>query len=61
MQAIFKAVQSAPMDLKSGPWTKISTPAKDIVRKMLTRDPKRRLTAEEVRLWRHIVAGGEER
>lgn len=36
------------MDLKSEPWPKISDAAKEIVRKMLARDPRKRLTAEQV-------------
>jgi calcium-dependent protein kinase len=45
---IFKHIMSQPLDLKSDPWPRVSDAAKDIVRKMLTRDPKKRLTAEQV-------------
>lgn len=36
------------LDFASEPWPSISESAKDLVRKMLVRDPKRRLTAPEV-------------
>nr|AFK09219.1 calcium-dependent protein kinase [Dunaliella salina] len=47
-QKIFKNIMSKPLDLKSPPWPKITDAAKDCVRKMLARDPRKRLTAEEV-------------
>lgn len=47
-QQIFKNIMSSPLDLKTAPWPKISDAAKDCVRRMLTRDPKRRITAEQV-------------
>ena len=34
--------------MKSGAWAKVSQPAKELVRKMLPRDPARRYTAEQV-------------
>ena len=36
------------LDFVSEPWPSISEGAKDLVRKMLIRDPKKRLTAHEV-------------
>lgn len=47
-QQIFKHIMSQPLDLKTDPWPRISAEAKDCVRKMLARDPKKRLTAEQV-------------
>lgn len=47
-QQIFRNIMSSPLDLKSEPWPRISNAAKDCVRRMLSRDPKKRLTAEEV-------------
>ncbi|KAG2428086.1 hypothetical protein HYH02_014477 [Chlamydomonas schloesseri] len=47
-QAIFKNILSAPLDLKTEPWSRISADAKDCVRRMLARDPRKRLTAEQV-------------
>lgn len=47
-QQIFKHIMSQPLDLKSDPWPRISDAAKDCVRRMLARDPRKRLTAEQV-------------
>lgn len=47
-QQIFKHIMSQPLDLKSDPWPRISDAAKDCVKRMLARDPKKRLTAEQV-------------
>lgn len=47
-QMIFRNILSAPLDLKADPWPRISDAAKDCVKKMLTRDPKKRLTAEQL-------------
>eukprot|EP00983_Pelagomonas_calceolata_P062640 1147374-Pelagomonas_calceolata.AAC.6 len=53
--------RSKPLDLKSPPWPKISDAAKDCVRKMLARDPRKRLTAEEVSLLvEYLLAGSED-
>ncbi|PKA48150.1 Calcium-dependent protein kinase 17 [Apostasia shenzhenica] len=45
---IFKAILESPVDLKSDPWPSISEGAKDLVKKMLCKEPKNRLTAFEV-------------
>ncbi|GER28883.1 calcium-dependent protein kinase [Striga asiatica] len=47
-QGIFEQVLHGELDFSSDPWPSISQDAKDLVRKMLVRDPKRRLTAHEV-------------
>jgi calcium-dependent protein kinase len=47
-QGIFDAVLRGHIDFRSNPWPKISTPAKDLVSKMLKQDPKERLTAQQV-------------
>ncbi|KAG5556383.1 hypothetical protein RHGRI_006846 [Rhododendron griersonianum] len=47
-QDIFEKVLHGDLDLSSGPWPNISQSAKDLVRKMLVRDPRKRLTAHEV-------------
>ncbi|XP_057778701.1 calcium-dependent protein kinase 1-like isoform X2 [Salvia miltiorrhiza] len=47
-QGIFEQVLHGDLDFSSDPWPSISDDAKDLVRRMLIRDPKRRLTAHEV-------------
>jgi len=47
-QGIFEQVLTGELDFASEPWPAISESAKDLVRKMLVRDPKKRLTAHEV-------------
>lgn len=45
---IFQEVLHGKLDFTSDPWPLISEDAKDLVRKMLVRDPKKRITAHEV-------------
>ncbi|GFR48541.1 hypothetical protein Agub_g10439 [Astrephomene gubernaculifera] len=45
---IFEAVVAKPIDFSSEPWPNISDAAKDCVRRMLVRDPKRRATAQQI-------------
>ncbi|KAK6942497.1 EF-hand domain, partial [Dillenia turbinata] len=47
-QGIFEQVLKGDLDFISDPWPSISEGAKDLVRRMLVRDPKKRLTAHEV-------------
>ncbi|CAL5435799.1 unnamed protein product [Camellia sinensis] len=47
-QGIFEQVLKGDLDFVSEPWPSISEGAKDLVRRMLLRDPKKRLTAHEV-------------
>jgi serine/threonine protein kinase len=47
-QGIFDAVFRGITDFESEPWPSISSIAKDLVRKMLEHDPKKRLTAADV-------------
>ncbi|XP_040994165.1 calcium-dependent protein kinase 1-like [Juglans microcarpa x Juglans regia] len=47
-QGIFEQVLHGDLDFSSDPWPSISDSAKDLVKRMLVRDPKRRLTAHEV-------------
>ena len=44
---IFKEVLEGNLDLKSQPWPSVSDGAKDLIRKMLARDPKKRITAAQ--------------
>lgn len=46
-KTIFAAILEGKLDLESYPWPTISESAKDLIRKMLARDPKRRITAAE--------------
>ncbi|KAJ4755889.1 Calcium-dependent protein kinase family protein [Rhynchospora pubera] len=47
-QGIFEQVLNGKLDFDSDPWPKISDSAKDLVRRILVRNPKKRLTAHEV-------------
>ncbi|KAJ4978446.1 hypothetical protein NE237_009226 [Protea cynaroides] len=47
-QGIFEQVLKGELDFESDPWPSVSDGAKDLVRRMLVRDPKKRLTAHEV-------------
>ncbi|KAK9282917.1 hypothetical protein L1049_011142 [Liquidambar formosana] len=47
-QGIFEQVLHGELDFSSDPWPSISESAKDLVRRMLVRDPRKRLTAHEV-------------
>lgn len=45
---IFRQILQAKLDFESEPWPSISDSAKDLIRKMLDRNPKKRLSAHEV-------------
>ncbi|KAG5043980.1 hypothetical protein AAZX31_03G184200 [Glycine max] len=47
-QEIFEEVLHGDLDFSSDPWFDISESAKDLVRKMLVRDPRKRITTHEV-------------
>ncbi|KAI9115605.1 hypothetical protein K1719_013274 [Acacia pycnantha] len=47
-KGIFDAVLEGHIDFESQPWPNISDSAKDLVRKMLTQDPKKRITSAQV-------------
>ncbi|KAK9921523.1 hypothetical protein M0R45_030030 [Rubus argutus] len=47
-QGIFEQVLKGELDFISEPWPSISESAKDLVQRMLVRDPKKRITAHEV-------------
>ncbi|KAL6882635.1 hypothetical protein ACP4OV_011325 [Aristida adscensionis] len=46
-KGIFDAILVGELDLTSTPWPSISESAKDLIRKMLNRDPKKRVTAAQ--------------
>jgi len=45
---IFEAVKAASLKFPLEPWDRISESAKDLIRGMLSTDPSRRLTAQQV-------------
>ncbi|KAL8045958.1 hypothetical protein ABFX02_08G148100 [Erythranthe guttata] len=47
-KGIFDAILKEEVDFDSQPWPSISNSAKDLVQKMLTKDPKRRITSAQV-------------
>ncbi|CAH9122042.1 unnamed protein product [Cuscuta epithymum] len=55
---IFQEVLHGELDFISDPWPSISEGAKDLVRKMLIRDPRKRLTAHEVLCHPWVQVGG---
>ncbi|EMS64675.1 Calcium-dependent protein kinase 29 [Triticum urartu] len=46
-KGIFDAILVGQLDFSSSPWPTISESAKDLIRQMLNRDPKRRITAAQ--------------
>ncbi|KAJ3689967.1 hypothetical protein LUZ61_019131 [Rhynchospora tenuis] len=46
-KGIYDAILHGELDLISIPWPSISNAAKDLIRKMLTKDPRRRITAPQ--------------
>ncbi|XVF27867.1 hypothetical protein REPUB_Repub14bG0146200 [Reevesia pubescens] len=58
-KGIFDAIAEGKLDFESQPWPSISESAKDLVRKMLTMDPKKRLTAAQVFEHPWMREGGE--
>ncbi|CAK7344897.1 unnamed protein product [Dovyalis caffra] len=44
---IFRQILQGKLDLESDPWPNISDSAKDLIRKMLERDPRQTITAHE--------------
>ncbi|KAK4576127.1 hypothetical protein RGQ29_026898 [Quercus rubra] len=47
-KGIFDAILKGEIDFESKPWPSISSSAKDLVQKMLTQDPKKRITSAQV-------------
>lgn len=47
-QGIFEEVLHGELDFSTDPWPSISEGAKNLVRKMLVRDPRRRISAHDV-------------
>ena len=47
-QGVAQAIIRSQLDFRRDPWPKVSEHAKDLIRKMLDPDQKRRLTAQQV-------------
>lgn len=47
-QGVAQAIIRSVVEFKRDPWPKVSDNAKDLVKKMLDPDPKKRLTAQGV-------------
>ncbi|KAK9906996.1 hypothetical protein M0R45_002550 [Rubus argutus] len=58
-RGIFDAILEGVVDFESQPWPSISDSAKDLVRKMLTQDPKKRITSLKVLEHPWLREGGE--
>ncbi|KAI3443344.1 hypothetical protein Pfo_000009 [Paulownia fortunei] len=57
-QGIFEQVLKGELDFVSEPWPSISDSAKDLVKRMLVRDPKKRPTAHQVLCHPWVQVGG---
>ncbi|VVA99582.1 unnamed protein product [Arabis nemorensis] len=57
-KGIFDEILKGEIDFESQPWPSISESAKDLVRKMLTKDPKKRISAAQA-LEHPWIRGGE--
>ncbi|KAI6687510.1 hypothetical protein NL676_024338 [Syzygium grande] len=58
-KGIFDAILQGDIDFESQPWPCISPSAKDLVKKMLTKDPKKRITSAQV-LEHHWIKEGRD-
>lgn len=58
-KGIFQAILEGKLDLESAPWPSISAAAKDLIRKMLSYDPKKRITASDALEHPWMKEGGE--
>ncbi|XP_071904224.1 calcium-dependent protein kinase-like [Coffea arabica] len=58
-KGIFDEILAGRLDFQSSPWPSISSGAKDLVRKMLTMDPRKRITAAEALEHQWLKEGGE--
>ncbi|CAI9117025.1 OLC1v1018335C1 [Oldenlandia corymbosa var. corymbosa] len=58
-KGIFDQIRMGHLDFESSPWPSISDGAKDLIRKMLTMDPKKRITAAQALEHPWLKEGGE--
>ncbi|XP_044480242.1 calcium-dependent protein kinase 29-like [Mangifera indica] len=56
---ILEAILKDSLDLQSNPWPTISPSAKDLIRKMLNKDPRKRITAAEALEHPWLKVGGD--
>lgn len=54
-QGIFAEIKNGFLDVEGGPWQEISHEARDLVRRMLCRDPSKRITPQQARVHPWIV------
>ncbi|KAH0706638.1 hypothetical protein KY285_011141 [Solanum tuberosum] len=57
-RGIFDAILKEDIDFESQPWPSITSSAKDLVRKMLNKDPKQRISAAQVLEHPWLKVGG---
>ncbi|KAL2316753.1 hypothetical protein Fmac_030629 [Flemingia macrophylla] len=57
-EGIFDAILQGHIDFKSRPWPRISSGAKDLVRKMLIKVPRKRITPDEALVHPWLKEGG---
>ncbi|KAH9651803.1 calcium-dependent protein kinase 9 [Citrus sinensis] len=55
----YDAILQGEIDFETDPWPSISSTAKGLVRRMLTKDPKRRITAAQILEHPWLIEGGE--
>ncbi|KAJ6367480.1 hypothetical protein OIU78_000106 [Salix suchowensis] len=60
-RGIFNAILQGDIDFESQPWPSITDSAKDLVRRMLTQDPKKRITSAQVLEHPWIKDGGADK
>ncbi|KAJ9182660.1 hypothetical protein P3X46_006629 [Hevea brasiliensis] len=58
-KGIFDAILQGDIDFDSQPWPSISSGAKDLVRRMLTQEPKKRITSAQVLEHPWLKEGGD--
>ncbi|XP_030542928.1 calcium-dependent protein kinase 2-like [Rhodamnia argentea] len=58
-KGIFDAILQGEIDFESDPWPTISRSAKDLVKRMLMKDPKKRITSAQVLEHHWIKEGGD--
>ena len=54
-KGIFEEIYKWEIDFQTDPWPIISSSAKELVRRMLTQDPKRWITAAQVLGIKHYI------